>query len=119
MVASVVDNIKGVRPAQKARSFYGSIKAVVAAIRSYLYNLEKIKFEKVEKSWKNLKKLEKLEKTWKKVKKLEKTFKKKLKNNGYHRLGKVSQIIQGQVYGTVTRINKGWGFKQVERFIQH
>ena len=57
MVASVIDNVKGVRPAQKARGFYGGIEAVVAAIRSYLYKQKNKKFKtvwkKFKKSWNN------------------------------------------------------------------
>ena len=38
---------------------------------------------------------------------------------GHHWLCKVGQVIQGQVYGTITRINERGRFKQVERLIKH
>jgi hypothetical protein len=38
---------------------------------------------------------------------------------GHHWLSKIRQVIQGQVYGGITRINEGGRFEQVERFIQH
>ena len=38
---------------------------------------------------------------------------------GHHWLSKVSQVIQRQVYGRITRINERGRFEQVERFIKH